>query len=74
VPVCRAEATCYPELMGKTKRYQALEMLQGEKDETLRLAFAYIAMWGPIRPSDDERIIEDRLRMLEDCLGRTASR
>lgn len=54
--------------MGKTKQERVVVLLKENRAETLQLAFAYIAMWGPPRDRMDWSLVDERLRRLSKAL------
>ncbi len=55
--------------MGKTKQERAQELLREDRGETLKLALAYIAMWGPLPPGIPDDVVGNRLLAIKKALG-----
>lgn len=46
----------------------ARELLREERSETLKLAFAYMAMWGPLPPGIPDDVVGNRLLAIKKAL------
>lgn len=58
--------------MGKTKQeraQRARELLREERSETLKLAFAYMTMFGTPDLHEEDWLIDERLLLLSKSLG-----